>query len=139
EAGKLALVPDKEGRLGRVLVGVADSEPAIWAFAGLSDALPEGSYRAETPPGGGDASRIALGWALGTYAFTRYREKKARGARLVWPGGADRALCGRWAAAVFLARDLISTPASDMGPAELAAAAVAVAKKSGAKHKVIKG
>jgi len=138
EAGKLALVPDKEGRLGRVLVGVADGEPAIWAFAGLSDALPEGSYRVEVPPES-DASRIALGWALGTYAFTRYREKKTSGARLVWPEAADRGLVERLAGGVFLARDLINTPASDMGPAELADAALAVAKKAGAKHKVIKG
>src|SRR5258707_15358712 len=42
EAGKLALIPDAEGRLGRVLVGMPDGEPAMWAFAGLTDALPEG-------------------------------------------------------------------------------------------------
>src|SRR5437763_10652883 len=80
EAGKLALVPDKKGGLGRVLVGVAEGEPAIWAFAGLADTLPEGSYRIEAAPETGSASgnptRSALGWALGTYAFTRYRDKK---------------------------------------------------------------
>ena len=143
EAGKLALVPDKKGGLGRVLVGIAEGEAAMWAFAGLSDTLPEGSYRVEaipdSLPGGADASRIALGWALGTYAFTRYHEKKAAGARLVWPQGADRGLVERLAGGVFLARDLVNTPASDMGPAELADAAVKVAKKAGAKHRVIKG
>src|SRR5882672_9968986 len=96
DAGKLALVPDKKGGLGRVLVGVAEGEAAMWAFAGLSDALPEVSYRidgmADSRPGvcsgGGDPTRSALGWALGTYAFTRYRDKKQTGgARLVWPGG----------------------------------------------------
>jgi leucyl aminopeptidase len=151
EAGKLALVPDKAGRLGRVLVGVADGEAAMWAVAGLADALPEGSYRIEPTPGSGpggsdpggsrdgDPTRSALGWALGTYAFTRYRKKKAGGARLVWPDRADRALVERLAGAVFLARDLINTPASDMGPAELAAAAVDVAKTAGARHRVISG
>src|SRR5712691_9856570 len=67
EAGKLALVPDKKGGLGRVLVGVAESEAAVWAFAGLSDTLPEGGYRIETPEvcsGGSDPTRSALGWAL---------------------------------------------------------------------------
>src|SRR5579872_7596144 len=63
EAGKLALLPDKNGGLGRVLVGIGDGEAAMWAFAGLSDSLPEGSYRIEALPNGADASRAALGWA----------------------------------------------------------------------------
>ena len=140
EGGKLALVPDKKGRLGRVLVGVPEGEAAMWALAGLTDALPEGSYRIAEPPEGGDPSRLALGWALGTYAFARYREKKkAGGVRLVWPKGADRGLVERLAGAVFLARDLINTPASDMGPAELAEAAIHVAEKADARHRVISG
>src|SRR5712692_3544134 len=140
EAGKLALIPDAEGRLGRVLVGMPEGEAAMWAFAGLSDALPEGSYRIAALPEGGDPTRIALGWALGTYAFTRYREKKnPGGARLVWPKGADRAEVERLAGAIFLARDLINTPALDLGPAELADAAIKVAKKASAKHRVIVG
>ena len=108
EAGKLALIPDAKGRLGRVLVGLPEGEAAMWAFAGLSDALPEGSYRIAALPEGGDPTRIALGWALGTYAFTRYRApKKASGARLVWPDGADRGLVERLAGGTFLARDLV--------------------------------
>jgi leucyl aminopeptidase len=132
-------VPGKDGALARVLVGAGGNEAAMWTLAGLSETLPEGSYRLDAVPAGADASRIALGWALGTYAFTRYREKKPGAARLVWPDGADRGLVDRLAAAVFLARDLITTPASDMGPEELAAAAVEVADKAGAKHKVTVG
>jgi leucyl aminopeptidase len=139
EPGKIALVPGKDGALARVLVGAGGNEAAMWTLAGLSETLPEGSYRLDAVPAGADASRIALGWALGTYAFTRYREKKPGAARLVWPDGADRGLVDRLAAAVFLARDLITTPASDMGPEELAAAAVEVADKAGAKHKVTVG
>ena len=89
EAGKLALVPDKAGKLGRVLVGASKDEAAMWALAGLSETLPEGSYRLERGPEDGDPTRIALGWALGTYAFTLYREKKESRARLVWPEGDD--------------------------------------------------
>jgi leucyl aminopeptidase len=139
EPGKIALVPGKDGALARVLVGAGGSEAAMWTLAGLSETLPEGNYRLDTVPAGADASRIALGWALGTYAFTRYREKKPGVARLVWPEGADRGLVDRLAAAVFLARDLITTPASDMGPEELAAAAIEVAKAAGAKHAVTAG
>ncbi|MBV9863045.1 MAG: leucyl aminopeptidase family protein [Alphaproteobacteria bacterium] len=142
ETGKVALLPGKDGRLGRVLVGLGDGEPAIWALAGLSETLPEGAYRLDRDDGcdgRSEASRIALGWALGTYKFTRYRAKEGGKARLLWPENADRALVERLAETTFLARDLINTPASDMGPEELAAEAVRVAEQAGARHRVVIG
>jgi leucyl aminopeptidase len=142
EPGKLALVPADNGRLTRVVVGVGEgSDPGagMWALAGLPDALPEGSYRLETAPDGADPTRLALGWALATYAFTRYRAKKAAATALVWPDGADRGRVERLARGVFLARDLANTPAGDLGPAELAAEAVQVAKAGGARHRVTVG
>src|SRR5712671_5734571 len=142
EAGKLALVPGENGRLTRAVVGFGANGEAgagMWALAGLPDALPEGSYRLETVPKGNDPTHLALGWALATYAFTRYRAKKATATALVWPEGANRALVKRLAGAVFLARDLANTPAGDLGPAELAAEAVRVAKAAGARHRVTVG
>ena len=142
EQGKIALLPTETARIAAVIVGLGGgSEPdaGMWALAGLPDALPEGSYRLETGPDGADPTRLALGWALGTYAFTRYRVKKAAPTALVWPEGADRGRVERLARAVFLARDLANTPAGDLGPTELAAEAVRVAKAAGAKHRVIVG
>ena len=140
DAGKLALIPDKKGGIGQVLVGMAEGEAAMWACAGLSEALPEGNYRLASLPDGASPSQIALGWALGTYTFDRYRDKhKKGGARLVWPECADRGLVERLAVGVSLARDLINTPASDMGPAELAEAAVHVAERADARHRIIAG
>ena len=142
EAEKLALIPAEGGGLGRVLVGLGDGVPTaghIWALAGLSETLPAGRYRLEALPEGADPTRVALGWALGTYAFTRYREKKGGGASLAWPEGADRELLLRLAEAVFLARDLVNTPASDMGPAEFAAEAVRIAAAQRARHHVLVG
>src|SRR3954453_18566330 len=140
EAGKLALVPDADGRLGRVLAGIGDDEAAVWAASGLPISLPRGNYRLATVPEGADPSRVALGWALDTYSFDLYRKKKKEGeARLVWPKGADRDLVERLAGAVCLARDLINTPASDLGPTELAEAATQVAESMGARHRVIVG
>ena len=142
DAGKLALVPAADGGLARVLVGLGEgggAAPAIWALAGLPEALPEGNYRLETAPEGADPTRLALGWALGTYAFTRYHAKPASGAALVWPKGADGDGVERLASAVFLARDLVNTPAGDLGPEELAAVAVRVAETAGACHRVIVG
>jgi leucyl aminopeptidase len=142
EQGKLALVPAEDGRLARVLVGLGEaSDPGagMWALAGLPDAVPEGSYRLETAPNGADPTRLALGWALATYAFTRYRVKKGAANALVWPEGADHGRVDRLARAVSLARDLANMPAGDLGPAELADEAVRVAKAAGAKYRVVVG
>ncbi|HZT50689.1 MAG TPA: leucyl aminopeptidase family protein, partial [Stellaceae bacterium] len=137
EPGKLLLLPDQEGRLARVLAGMAPGEP-LWALAAAPEALPEGTYALDSVAGG-DATRLALGWALGSYAFTRYRKRERGFARLEWPEAADRTRVEAIAEAFFLARDLINTPAEDMGPAELAAAAEAVAARSGAECRVIVG
>jgi leucyl aminopeptidase len=142
DQGKLALVPGEHGRLARVLVGLGEAKDlgaGIWALAGLPDALPEGSYRIESVADGTDPTHLAVGWALATYAFTRYRAKKGSVTALAWPEGADRGRVERLARAVFLARDLANTPAGDLGPAELAAEAVRVAKAAGAEHRVTVG
>ena len=146
EPGKTALIPGPDGRLGRVLAGVKP-EDGLWQLAGLPDALPEGTYALDSSgPGGGAfaapeaATRAALGWALGTYAFARYKERKRGGfATLVLPAAADRGEVERLARGIFLTRDLINTPASDMGPAELAAAAENVAGEAGARFSAIVG
>ncbi len=142
EAGSHALVPGETGRLARVLVGVgdeADASAGMWSLAGLAGVLPEGSYRLDILPDGADPTRLALGWALATYTFTRYSARPRTGAALVWPEDADRGHVERLAGAAFLARDLANTPAGDLGPEELASEAVRVAKAAGAQHRVIVG
>jgi leucyl aminopeptidase len=145
KAGTHCLLPGADGALARVLAGV-DPADGPYAYASLPAALPLGRYRLEPTEGSGDrhqdpsqqANHAALGWALGSYAFGRYR--KARGfASLAWPKGADRGAVGRTAQAVRLVRDLINTPAGDMGPAELAAVARKLAKAHGARLSVIVG
>jgi leucyl aminopeptidase len=141
DAGKHALVPGEDGRLGRVLVGLG-AEPngvTMWALAGLPDTLPEGSYRLDPLLDGADPTRLALGWALATYCFARYHTYPARGATLVWPHGCDRGRVERLGDAIFLARDLANTPAGDLGPEDLAQAAVRVSDAAGACHRVTVG
>jgi leucyl aminopeptidase len=142
EAGKTALIPGAEGRLALVVQGVNKDE-AIWALAGLPETLPEGSYRldfdAETLFGAGGATRLALGWALGSYGFIRYKAAKRGFARLVWPEAADRGEVTLLADAMALTRDLVNTPAEDMGPAELAAAVDTIGARFGASIRHIVG
>src|SRR5258706_14031599 len=101
-------------------------------------ALPPGAYRLvdATPDA---AAAAALGGALGGYVFDRYKKRKRAPAALAWPANADRAAVERAAAATFLVRDLVNTPAEDLGPAELAGAARRVAKAHGARCSVIVG
>ncbi|HEY5211333.1 MAG TPA: leucyl aminopeptidase family protein [Stellaceae bacterium] len=136
EPGQVALLPDAEGGLTRVLVGWRPAEP-LWALASLPDTLPERGYALDVAPDA--ATALALGWALGGYRFTRYKARKKGWAKLVWPGAADRGLVERLAEGIFLARDLINTPAEDMGPAELAAAAETLAGRHGADCRLIVG
>src|SRR4030095_13490959 len=135
--GSNTLVPGGDGAPGRVLVGV-ESRSDIWSYGALPKALPHATYRIDGPLEPVAATRAALGWALGGYAFARYKKQPAV-ARLVWPDGADRAAVERAATGPCLVRDLVNPPADDLGPKELADAAEVVAKAHGAKLKVTAG
>jgi leucyl aminopeptidase len=138
EPGKLLLIPDENGHLGHVLAGMAEGE-YLWALGGCPDALPEGTYALDGVKGRAAETALALGWALGAYAFTRYKKRERGFARLEWPANADRARVEAVADGIALARDLITTPAEDMGPAELAQAAADMAAQMGAHAKLIVG
>ncbi|MEE8499304.1 MAG: leucyl aminopeptidase family protein [Kiloniellales bacterium] len=146
EPGAFCLLPGEAGALGRVLAGI-DPEDDLWSYAGLpaklpapeSGGAPGGRYVIDAELDPEAATRAALGWALGTYAFTRYRKAERRFAKLAWPKAADQGAARRTAEAIFLVRDLINTPAGDMGPAELAAAATTLARRHKAKASIILG
>lgn len=136
--GDFCLVPGPGGRIDRVVL--ATGTETLWDFAALPRDLPGGAYRLTTKLDRRAATDAALGWALGGYRFARYRAPAERTpARLVWPAGCDRDAATRTAEAVFLVRDLINTPAADMGPAELAAAARRLGKAHKARVTVTTG
>ncbi|GIK97241.1 MAG: leucyl aminopeptidase [Alphaproteobacteria bacterium] len=138
QPGRHLMLPSEDGRPGGVLLGV-EERPDIWSWGGLPLALPQGRYRVAPEVAPERATRAALGWGLGGYQFTRYRKAKRKPAELVWPDAADRAAVERAVAATFLVRDLVNTPAEDLGPAELAAASMKLARAHGAKARVIVG
>jgi leucyl aminopeptidase len=145
DAGHIALVPNRDGALARVVLGLGsvDGCPVMWSSAALPCKLPKGRYVFEGELEPTDADALALGWALGTYQFNRYRKRANRAPEqlptLVWPAQADRAAVERARNATFLVRDLINTPAGDLGPAELAEHAVAIAHEHAAEVSVIVG
>ena len=120
-----------------------DAEPGVFALAAVAAGLPEGCYRLRF----GDGSHGAvppLGWLLAQHRFDRYRRGTgaagAIGARVLLtrdPGGITAAV--RLAEATALVRDLVDTPASDLGPAELADAVLAEAQRCNARVEITKG
>jgi leucyl aminopeptidase len=134
KAGSFCLVPSDKGGLHQVFAG-AGAGFDIWTIAGLPTQLPAGTYRlvADAPPAA--LQDMALGWALGSYRFTRYKAAKTSLPRLILPKATLRSQTEQQALALTRGRDLINTPAEDMGPADIASAIRGVAKTYGAKIK----
>ncbi|MCJ2034618.1 leucyl aminopeptidase family protein [Methylobacterium sp. J-068] len=137
KAGRIALLPAADGRLAGVLFGLGDGRDRLLAGK-LPGALPPGSYRF-APSENVDPTDAALAWLLGSYRFGRYREAGAERPALAPSEGVDVEAVTRIAEAVALGRDLVNTPANDLGPAEIEAAIRAVAARHGADVAVVAG
>ena len=141
-ANQVGIVPDGDGFF--VIGGVADrTKLASWCLAKLAEDLPEGTYRLAERPGAGevDTAPALFGWLAAQYRFTRYREEdNPAGPRVLLTGHAARidAMVAE-AEAEMLVRDLVNTPAEDMGPAALEAQCEALAKAHGGKLDVTRG
>jgi leucyl aminopeptidase len=138
KAGRCLLLPSKTG-LGGVLFGLeAAGEPQDLFLPGrLPQHLPDGTYRFANEPH--DSRLAALAFALGQYRFTRYRKAEAHKINLDLPQSLDRDELLRIVEGVTLARDLINTPANDLGPAELEQAVRELAVRHGAKITAVVG
>jgi leucyl aminopeptidase len=121
-----------EGGLSGILFGLENASDARDLFlpGRLPQQLPSGAYRFANDPH--DARLAALAFALGAYRFTRYHKSEGRKIKLDLPQSLDREDLERVVEAVTLVRDLVNTPANDMGPADLEEAARTLAAKHGA-------
>ncbi len=128
------VVPSADGGIACALVGV-NSATDLNALAHLPLSLPPGVYVLSTQGLQLDPKRAALGFALGSYQFTRYRRAKREPARLLAPLGQYLDEVAALVAATTRTRDLVNTPTEDMGPADLAAAAQAIAARFGAQFR----
>jgi leucyl aminopeptidase len=138
--GQALLLPGPDGALAAVLFGLEPAERPdkdLFLPGRLPGLLPAGVYRFANAPH--DTRLACLAFALGSYKFTRYRKAEPSVAQLQLPDGVDAADLSRMAEGVTLARDLINTPANDLGPAELADAAQALAQRHKAKFQAIVG
>lgn len=142
--GDARALPGPDGQPAAAVVGHGTPAARARSRFGLARAagtLPPGPWRLseDLPPE--VAEEIALGWLLQSYRFDRYRPtaRPAPAARLVPPAGVDAARLEVIAEGEFLTRDLINTPASDLGPGELEDAFLALANRFGAATRVVRG
>lgn len=133
-----AILPGDDPEKWGVVTAVANVDGlSAWCLAKLGQILPEGRYRVEgTQPG-----KAMFGWMSGQYRFDTYRPKaEPRAARVLLTSdvGAIAAVVAEMRATA-LVRDMVNTPAADMGPAAIEKEAERIAKAHGAKLSVAKG
>ena len=137
EKHRVLLVPDANGALEMAVGGLGKRHGglSLWHAAGFAERLPPRRFHLAQPWTDAEATQLSLGFVYGSYRFERYRPSKAeRAASLEPPPNADQNFVGIAAESLKMARDLINTPANDMGPAELAAAARQLAQRHQADY-----
>lgn len=144
EKYRILPLPGADGSIAGAVVGLGSpaslSALTLWHASGLADRLPPGNYKLATALPASAATHFVLGWLVGGYRFSRYRNPAVqKRALLIPPQGSDLSYAITAASATALARDLINTPPNDMGPEELAAAIKEVADRFGAKCTVVQG
>jgi leucyl aminopeptidase len=134
--GSHLLVPGEDG-IACVLAG---REPGdrLWSLAHLPSVLPEGDYRLASDFSDEEARRAAVGWGLGCYRFDRYKDIPRPKARLVLPDSDANEIRTLVEASAFV-RDLVNTPAIDLGPSDLAEVARELAEAHNAAFEKIDG
>jgi leucyl aminopeptidase len=139
KTGQVLAVPGSDGRIERVLMGLGGGRVDLSLFRGLAGKLPAGDYALTKLPRGVDPAEAALAFALGTYRFDRYKKRGEPIPRLVAPKGVDVAAVTAFAHACALCRDMVNTPANDMGPLQIETIAREIAARYGAEIAVVTG
>ena len=136
KAGEKLMLPGADGRFEAALLGLGEKVQAD-AIGRAPLSLPEGNYRVDHLPGGMTWEQLALYWGLGAYQFTRYRKASRASAMLVCDDAIARSVRAVLEG-TYLTRDLVNTPAEDLGPTHIGAAMDALAEPFGAKvHHVV--
>ena len=142
-AGEVLLLPDAAGDVGMAAAGLGDAstrQRTRFALASARSKLPARTFRLLTSLTGPALEAEVLGWLLAGYRFNRYRTADVRAlAQLIAPPSVDALRLAIIAQGEARGRDLINTPAADMGPDELEAAARDLARDGGAEITVITG
>ena len=139
--GQSVLCPTKKGDTIALLgLGNENSRKrSRFSLAANAKSLPAGSYEIVNPEAVENLEIEVLGWLINNYVFDKYKNKKDSQAYLVKPKAIDANRVLKFAEAEALARNLINTPTSDMGPEDLASAVRDLANKFDANYSEIVG
>lgn len=142
--GDVRLLPAADGGVSGAVAGLGSAKRRAQTRFGIAKAvagLPAGAWALTGNQPQALVEEAALAWLLSLYRFDRYRPGKPAPDQplLAVPKGVDAARVEAMVAGEFLTRDLINTPAQDMGPDELEAAFLDLAARFGAKTQVVKG
>jgi leucyl aminopeptidase len=137
EKHRVVLLPDSAGGLAAAVGGLGRrmGEMSLWHTAGFVERLPPRRFRLAQPFTAAEATQLYLGFAYGGYRFDRYRPAKSDMASVEAPPNADVQFVALAAESSRMARDWINTPAQDLGPAALAAAARKLAERHHAAYR----
>jgi leucyl aminopeptidase len=124
------VLPDAKGNVARVLAGVRETRDP-WSLAALPQKLPRGRYALGKGPVAIAPEDAAFAWDLGSYQFTRYKKGRRKPADLQVEGSTRVRESLELAHAARLVRDLVNTPAEDMGPEDLSDVAREQAERFG--------
>jgi leucyl aminopeptidase len=136
EKHRVVLLPDSAGSLAAAVGGLGkrQGELSLWHAAGLAERLPPRRFRLAQQFTANEATQLCLGFAYGAYRFDRYRQAKSEAASVEAPPNADVRFIALAAESLHMARDWINTPAADLGPVELGAAARRLAERHQATY-----
>ncbi|MEX0307363.1 MAG: M17 family metallopeptidase [Ruegeria sp.] len=140
--GQTLLVPGPDGAPEFALAGYGSAAKRArkrFPLAAAAENLPKGTYHIASGVPDEVLEAECFGWLMTGYAFDRYAAQSPASAALVAPNGVDATRIEIMANAEALTRDLVNTPASDMGPKQLQRAAEALAQDCGADFSVVSG
>ncbi len=136
---QFAILQGKSGEEFEVVTCVGDAGVlGPWCLAKLGSALPAGNYRLS----GAEPGLSPLGWMLAQHRFGRYKTTPPEDGAprvLLSSNAAEVVRLTRLAEATAWVRDLVDTPAADLGPHEIENAVQALAKKHHAAVDVTSG
>lgn len=141
-----ALLFDDQGYV-KTVVFVCDDPAAFFLAADLPNQLPSGTYQLDLTHTQDEnlqdestvLNRFAVSWGLAAYRFNRYKQGDNEPAVLAVRDSQTLDEIRTFVRAISLTRDLVNTPANDMMPEHLSAAAQALAEEYGASIEEIVG
>lgn len=138
KAEQVCLLPDAQGRLGKVLVGYATDAGHTWAIAGLPRKLPQGDYHLVCDWTIPEQTQAYIGWGLGCYRFSQFLSTAPKPLPHLYVAQQSERV-EAFVQAISLVRDWVNLPANHMMPEHLAAAAQTLAAEHGASFQQIIG